>query len=384
MPCLAESAEWTHVAENRPARWPLSVLAIGDPASAEFAPVAAELRERTDARFVFDLTSALRVTQAEAFLPDCVVLLENRPGELSREGMEKLRAQAPLARWACVLGSWCEGEFRSGQPWPAAPRVYWHQFRGWFRQELAAIERGDCSPLWLPITATEEERLLQSFLAKTDYEAMETAPQFVAIHSNRREMRELLTDACEPFGCEVVSLPPPQNPPLPLGEGRGEGSSSNECRDEGSPAERAASHAGLKTTSGSALIRFAARTTFPRGGKDENIPPLPPGEGRGEGSSGMDAPLVNALPKPTAAIWDLATLEPPEIAAFAAAVLRSPESHWIVLAGFVREADRIALLRHGASEVLSKPLAIEQLRDALAASADRATQYKSCQRFLFY
>jgi len=305
-------AEWTKTRSDRPARWPLCALVIGATGTDEFAPVIAVLRDRTDAVFVTDLPSAIDAVSAEDRAPDLVVLLEERPGELSRAEFDQLRAAAPLARVVSVLGSWCEGEYRSGHPWPAAVRVYWHQFPGWFRHELSAIERGECSALCLPITATEEERLLQSrattMLEPTD----RSTQQCVAIYSIRREMRDLLADICQTASLRIL--------------------------------------------------------------------PLPVGEGRGEGSPDIDPPSVPLQPKITIAIWDLATVESPEIAAFAAAAATAPHARWIVLAGFLREETHAELLRCGASEMVSKPLVVDHLRAALLA---RSSVPKDGQRLLF-
>jgi len=205
--------EWTRVAEVRPARWPLSTLVIGDATGAEFAHVTADLRARTDARFVASLIEAIEYLSDEsqrgaAWSPDCFILLERRPGELCRKSYDRLRAIAPLSRAVCVLGSWCEGEFRSGQPWPAAVRMYWHQFSSWFERELSIIHRGGCSSLLLPITATEEERLLQN--GAVDADKPESAPVVlrVAIQADRREMAELLAEICHGCGQQTIRLSP--------------------------------------------------------------------------------------------------------------------------------------------------------------------------------
>ena len=60
---------------------------------------------------------------------DVIVVAQAFPGQFSADAIDQLRRAAPLARVVGLLGSWCEGETRTGWPWPAAIRVYWHQWR---------------------------------------------------------------------------------------------------------------------------------------------------------------------------------------------------------------------------------------------------------------
>jgi hypothetical protein len=108
---------------------------------------------------------------------------------------------SPLARVVTVLGSWCEGEMRSGQPWPGVARVYWHQAAARLERELAAIHEGRASGWGLPVTATEEERLLAA-----SGDAANGGAGLVAIHAADREMAEWLCAACRTIGYETVRI----------------------------------------------------------------------------------------------------------------------------------------------------------------------------------
>lgn len=94
--------------------------------------------------------------------PDLCVLLASRPGEFSQAAVDRIRRAAPLARIVGLLGAWCEGEARSGHLWPAVPRIYWHRWQEWFQGELATLTAGRCGTLSLPLTTTDEERLLHA------------------------------------------------------------------------------------------------------------------------------------------------------------------------------------------------------------------------------
>ncbi len=65
---------------------------------------------------------------ARGLQPDFIVLAQERPGQFSTSQVETLRRMAPAAQVLGLLGTWCEGEGRSGQPWPEVPRIYWYHW----------------------------------------------------------------------------------------------------------------------------------------------------------------------------------------------------------------------------------------------------------------
>ena len=158
-------------------------------------------------------TAALREGR---LAPHGIVLAQSYPGQFLAEGIERLRAAAPLARLITLLGSWCEGEPRSGRPLPGAVRVYWHEGAVRFRRELPRWFCPDSA--WsLPVTASDEERLLASIGASTgkgdspDFARTksETVPfGLIAIWSRRPEMGELLADTCSGAGYATACIAP--------------------------------------------------------------------------------------------------------------------------------------------------------------------------------
>lgn len=132
--------------------------------------------------------------------PALIVLAQARPGQFAAEDVDRLRAAAPLARLAALLGSWCEGETRTGKPWPGVIRVYWHQ---WTRllPEVAALQAGRSSAWSLPATASDEERLLWTA------SQIELKKQgLAAIVSEDFAMAHCLIDACRSRGLAAVWL----------------------------------------------------------------------------------------------------------------------------------------------------------------------------------
>src|SRR5262245_51191431 len=86
-----------------------------------------------------DVSAALDWLSTQPREPELIVLTQSRPGEVSCEAVDRLRSAAPLSRLVGLLGSWCEGEVRSGHPWPAVERVYWHQWPAWLVREMRQL-----------------------------------------------------------------------------------------------------------------------------------------------------------------------------------------------------------------------------------------------------
>lgn len=104
----------------------VSVLLVG--CLEQEPPGGAWIVDGIGMRRVDDLQQAV-VALDEGWGPlDLIVLAESRPGEYSATSIDELRACAPLARVWRLLGSWCEGEQRSGHPPAGCINTYWHQW----------------------------------------------------------------------------------------------------------------------------------------------------------------------------------------------------------------------------------------------------------------
>jgi len=132
-----------------------------------------------------------------------MVFAQSRAGKLSNRDIDRFHAASPLSRLVALLGSWCEGETRSGRPRPGMHRVFWHQWTPRMSLELLnADEPGYCL-LQMPRTATASEQYGR--LAET------ASPQrlgLVAIHTRAIRMYEALNDACDQAGLATVWFPP--------------------------------------------------------------------------------------------------------------------------------------------------------------------------------
>ena len=60
--------------------------------------------------------------------PDFLVLLRSWSGEFSDSWVLELQKKFPLAPILAVLGSWCEGEARTGTPLAGVHSMLWYDF----------------------------------------------------------------------------------------------------------------------------------------------------------------------------------------------------------------------------------------------------------------
>jgi DNA-binding NarL/FixJ family response regulator len=179
----------------------LSILLIGDINRAEFREAPEAARRLADLLGVADAEAAADAIASGRTTPDLIVVAQAFPGEFSAASIERLRRLAPLARVVGLLGPWCEGETRTGKPWPAAIRVYWHQWLPRAEEEFRHLGSGQTSNWSLPTTASEEERLLA--MAAQPWQQRRGR---VAIRSPWAEMCAWLADACRLRGYTPVRL----------------------------------------------------------------------------------------------------------------------------------------------------------------------------------
>lgn len=183
----------------------VSILLVGNTDRSEFRQARAALEASGRVTSVPEAESAAAALSQRQVVPDVIVVAQSYPGQFSYQAIDRLRRLAPLARVLGLLGSWCEGEMRTGKPWPGAVRVYWHQWLPRCHQQLGRMRRGECSAWGLPITATEEERLL---LAADDPPTDRQG--LVAIYTRPFEMQDWLSAACRSRGYSTVWLRPPR------------------------------------------------------------------------------------------------------------------------------------------------------------------------------
>ena len=182
----------------------LSILLLGLGDRGEFAEARNVLAAWGTVVEFADAASAAAALSAGELVPELIVVAEAVPGQVTHAALENLRRLAPLARVVGLLGSWCEGEMRSGTPWPGVARTYWHQWPTRCRRELGRLAAGVRCGWMLPPTATEEERLLADL-----GQQWPRRQGLVVISARWREMAEWLWTACRSRGFATVWQRPP-------------------------------------------------------------------------------------------------------------------------------------------------------------------------------
>lgn len=178
----------------------LCMLFVGDGDRCEFRAILSNLRADMRMILAADLGRALQAVDTlgasdGAAWPDLVLLAQSRPGEYADPSLNALKMHLPLARFLFLLGSWCEGESRTGHPWPGAERIYWYDWPARWSIQRMQVAAGRC-PVWgLPETATGEERLLWTAEAP-----IPAAVGDIIVHGRCQETMDAISDACHRRG----------------------------------------------------------------------------------------------------------------------------------------------------------------------------------------
>ncbi len=150
-----------------------------------------------------DFAEAVALLQSTAQigpgLPELIVFVQSRPGAIGAWEIERLRRSAPLAGVVLLVGSWCEGEPRTGKPLPGVERLYWYQFSSWWRRQWALWAAGRCPEWGLP-PATEGRSVRNE-------ERVRLAGK-VAIETARWDTLAALSDVLQTAGCDAMWVRP--------------------------------------------------------------------------------------------------------------------------------------------------------------------------------
>jgi hypothetical protein len=117
---------------------------------------------------------------------DLVAVCQSRPGQYSQLQVESIHRAAPLAALLAILGSWCEGESRSGRPWHGIERVYWYDAIGRFNNLVGRTREGSYR------TEAPMELIQRQALSPTH-----ARYKLAAIFTPHRADFEALADACQ-------------------------------------------------------------------------------------------------------------------------------------------------------------------------------------------
>lgn len=182
----------------------LPTLFIGDADRDEFRQAAAWLIDR-GAVAASDVAAAQAVVR-EGFAPALIVVAQSWPGRFSERQIDELRRCAPLARIVRLLGTWLEGEGRTGKPWQTTIRTHWHQWQSRHARQLEQAEAAKLATWSLPVTAGEDDRLLAVCDAGDSNSSNPASVPLIAIDARTRESAESLFDLCTQRGWRAIRL----------------------------------------------------------------------------------------------------------------------------------------------------------------------------------
>jgi hypothetical protein len=117
------------------------VALLGDFGLPEFAAARELLQADAIATEVADVEGLLRDKDARADT-ELIVIAQARPRQWEGPWLDAIRRAWPLVRIAAVLGTWCEGETRTGEPLAADVRVFWYRFPMWWRRQMVLLANG--------------------------------------------------------------------------------------------------------------------------------------------------------------------------------------------------------------------------------------------------
>lgn len=134
---------------------------------------------------------------------DLIVIAQSHRDQIEIADIDRIHQMFEGTPIVALLGSWCEGEVRSGHPWPGVVRVYWHQWAGRFEAFLKQFKSGDSG--WeSPRTATVGDRILAASGGGhpeiSSIAAESLGGETIGISAWTSSQHEMLADAISHFG----------------------------------------------------------------------------------------------------------------------------------------------------------------------------------------
>ncbi len=134
----------------------LKIIVTGECDIPEFHSIVAQLKPQMVHVSPADVVNALESDV------DVLAIFVDRPAALDSELVAKWIATAPLLPVVSVLSSHCEGQGRSGTPWPGVINIYWHKWEFQFGRFLIQRELGGLPDWNQPKTSSLVDHRLRS------------------------------------------------------------------------------------------------------------------------------------------------------------------------------------------------------------------------------
>ena len=180
----------------------ITALMIGDFSSREFCSLQTDIPRFADVTSVAGCTEAVGLLKGEHAIFDLAIVAERWPGEHAQGTLEQIQRERPIMRMVAVCGSWCEGQKRSGTPWPGMLHTTWHRWLPHWQDDLVRLSNHQLPSFGMPVAASEHERtLFRKFPTHTE-------GKLIAIRNRREDMADMLATACRSQGYATVWLDP--------------------------------------------------------------------------------------------------------------------------------------------------------------------------------
>ena len=183
------------------------ILITGDYWHEDFRDVLSQIKVPTT---LMSLES-LKLKNIDSDSYQAVLLAQARPDQYTHEDIEILQEKFPTIPVVALVGSWCEGELRSGNPAPGSLRIYWHQWQGRYDTFAHEFNQSHISNWHMPRTAIEEDRI-QAVTSNFGYDSSNRKYD-VGISAHTRDGYEMVAETLCEFGFSVCWLEGPHQTP---------------------------------------------------------------------------------------------------------------------------------------------------------------------------
>jgi hypothetical protein len=190
----------------------LQILVTGDYWHNEIQPQLSQIS------FPITMVQPKQVDSVSDKTFDLIVVAQTRRDQIDQATIDELASQHPNTPIVNLLGSWSEGETRSGSPLRGVHRVFWHQWNSQFEKFTNEMKSSDISSWHQPPTTTAADQARQSNTLPNN----QTNPIFadglaVGISATSRISFETLRDAIDAMGGTCFWLEQGERPIEPGG-----------------------------------------------------------------------------------------------------------------------------------------------------------------------
>ena len=130
---------------------------------------------------------------------DLIVVAQSRRGQFSQPDVERIRALFPLVPIVNLLGSWCEGNLRSGEALDGVECVFWHQWEGRFQEFRRQVLARQIADWQLPATTTHGDRIERRHRERAKMEEPRSAHR-IGVYAMTLIQYEMLRDTFGSMG----------------------------------------------------------------------------------------------------------------------------------------------------------------------------------------